>query len=274
MNYFEITKLALMVLAPVLSFSLALYLFLRYGHRVQSSEARKSKALGDVFFRYEAGSKVYTTVDRKKFIELEVTISNQSSEKLAILAIFVKFRPVINRDKPNLYQYANFDSLPEFETMSDFEQECSMLHMRNIAFAKGFFWQTSVNGVSVRRGFDIVSEEFCKKYPLIMAQIIIYGSSIRHIDKTHYPKYRIEKLRIPFCNYLAEKNPENYDFFKRMDKGGYSDKKFKLKEGERILANKDGSLDVENTQQFFPVLTSVINSTMERVIELNPETKS
>ena len=252
--------------------AIAIYLFLKYGKLIQASEAGKSKAMGDVFFLYEATSKVYSA-NEKKFIEIEVKVSNQSTGKLAILAIFVKFRPIINRDQPKQFRYVNFDSLPQFEETNDFEKECSLLQPRNIAFAKGFFWQTSVNGVSVRRGFDIASDEFCKKYPLVMAQIIIYGCSINHIDKTHFPKYKIDKLRTPLCNYLEQKNIENYDFFRRMGKEGYLSKKFKIKEGERIVVNKDGSLDVENTRKLFPVLKSVINSTMEKVIDLNPEIK-
>lgn len=240
---------------------------------IQSREVKKSNAMGDVFFLYEATPKIYKAND-KKVIELEVKVSNQSLNKLAILAIFVRFKPIIDTSNQNTILYKDFDSLDDFANKDDFERDCSLLKYKNIAFAKGFFWQTSVNGVTVRRGFDIVSEEFCKKYPLIMAQIIIYGSSTNLIDKSNYPKYNIGKLRMRLCNYLNEKYLENYNFFSRMGPQGYRENNlhalssFKIKEGERILVNKDGSLDIKNTKLFFPVLTSVINSNIEKVIDL------
>ncbi|MDZ4756730.1 MAG: hypothetical protein SGJ10_01150 [Bacteroidota bacterium] len=275
-----------------LSGIISLYVYLRFQSRIQSAEARKSRAMGDVFFLYEATPKIYPA-NGKKFIELEVKVSNQSLSKLALLAIFVRFKPIINTSKQNNFTYTDFDSLKEFENEEEFEQECSLLQIRNIAFAKGFFWQTSVNGVSVRRGFDIVSDEFCKKYPLVMAQIIIYGASINLIDKTHYPKYQIGRLRTKLCDYLEQKNSEDYNFFSRMGKAGFLNKKsmlfnkirkttlftllkkvnilniFEINQGERIVINKDGSTDVENTRKFFPVLSSVINSNIEKVIDLS-----
>ncbi len=261
----EIIKLLVLGLAPAIT----LFLFLRYGSLIQASEAGKSIAMGDVSFLYEATPKVYSTNGRK-IIEIEVKISNMSSKKLGILAIFMRFRPIINSERANQFHYVGFDSLGEFERVNEFEKTSSLIALKNIAYVRGFLWQTSINGVTVRRSFDIVDDEFCKKYPLIMAQIIIYGSSMNYIDKTHFPKYKIGKLRTLWCSYVEQKHDENYNFFERMGKEEYSVKGFKLKQGERILINKDGTLDIGNTKKFFPILKSVINSNMERVIELNP----
>lgn len=253
----EIIKVLVFGLVPAFT----IFLFVKYGHLIQSSEAGKIIAMGDVSFLYEATPKVYSA-NGKKVVEIEVKISNMSSKKLGILAIFIRFRPIINDKRTNQFRYAGFDSLEEFE------KECPLFGLKNIAYVKGFLWQTSINGVTVRRNYEIVDDEFCKKYPLIMAQIIIYGSSMNHIDKTHFPKYKIGELRMPWCSYVEQKNDESYNFFDRMGNEDYSSKGFKLKHGERILINKDGSIDVENTKKFFPVLKSVINSNMERVIEL------
>lgn len=286
---FEIVKLIALCLTALLS----VFLYLKYGNKIQLTEAIKSKALGDVFFLYEANSKIYSTTN-KKILELEVKVSNQSLSKLAILAIFVRFKPVFaDSEQTSKRSLIDFENLPGFSIDNEGYENTIILNFRNIAFAKGFFWQTSVNGVSVKRGFDILSEEFCKKYPIIMAQIIIYGASTKFIDKTHFPKYRIDKLRIPFCNFLEEKNKENYDFFNRMTKAGYINRDgrfikfaryfkflnllksikyfnyFEIKEGERIIINKDGSLDIENTRRFFPILKSIINSNIEKIIELS-----
>ncbi|MBK7182145.1 MAG: hypothetical protein IPN15_09105 [Saprospiraceae bacterium] len=286
---FEIAKLIAICLTALLS----LFLYLKYGNKIQLTEAIKSKALGDVFFLYEATPRIYKT-EKERVLELEVKISNQSLSKLAILAIFVKYKPLVSNSKQNFIEsIINFDKLENFTTPNQKEEDVSILNNRNIAFANGFFWQTSVNGVSVRRGFDIIPDEFCKQYPIIMSQIVIYGASTKYIDKTHFPKYRIDKLRVPFCNFLAEKNIENYDFFARMSKEGYINKNniwvrlfkyfgiigvmksiklidyFEINEGERIFVHQDGSLDVQNTRLFFPILKSTINSNIEKIIDFN-----
>lgn len=288
-SMFELAKL----LIPTLPLLLALFLYLKYGNKIQLSEVIKSKALGDVFFLYEATPKIYSA-ENMKVIELEVKISNQSLSKLAILAIFVKYKPLVSKLRQNFKDtLINFEKLENFTSDNQNEDDSSILNFRNIAFVNGFFWQTSVNGVSVRRGFDVVSDEFCKHNPIIIAQIVIYGASTKHIDKTHFPKYRIDKLRVPFCNFLAEKNKENYDFFARMSKEGYINKNdilvrlfkylgilnlmksikffniFEIREGERVIIHKDGSLDVINTRLFFPILKSTINSNIEKIIDFN-----
>ncbi len=44
---------------------------------------------------------------------------------------------------------------------------------------------------------------------------------------------------------------------------------FEINEGERIFVHQDGSLDVQNTRLFFPILKSTINSNIEKIIDFN-----
>ena len=74
---FEIAKLIAICLTALLS----LFLYLKYGNKIQLTEAIKSKALGDVFFLYEATPRIYKT-EKERVLELEVKISNQSLSKL------------------------------------------------------------------------------------------------------------------------------------------------------------------------------------------------
>lgn len=263
MDMIEILKIILQTFVPVIT----IYLYLRYGKKLQSSEVVKTNSLADVAFLYNATPKIYTA-NGKKIVDIEVKITNVSTRKLAILAIIVKFKPLVNTKKADDDKFISFESLPEFEQNNDFEKRCSLLDMKNIGYSKNGLWQTSISGISLRRSVDIVDDKFCEKYPLIMAQIIIYGSAIDYLDKTHFPKYQIGELRIPWISYVESKNQGNYDFFSRVNEGGFSSKELTLKHGERVLLNPDNTIDVKNTIKFNPILRSTINSTIEQVIDL------
>lgn len=234
--------------------------------RIQMRDIGKSNAINDVYFLYEATPKVYS-VENKKLIEIEIKVTNKSANKLGILAIFVRFRPIINSNNSSLQNIKSFDDLKPFED-GEMERRNSLTEFRNAAFAKDFIWQTSVDGVSVRRTFDIIEEEFCQKYPLVMAQIMIMGGAMAHIDKTHFPVYAVGKLRRSWVDYVAKKNSEGYNFFSRMGKEGYSKGGRTFRYLDRILTHKDGTFDFDNTCEFEPILQSIINSNIERVIDL------
>lgn len=261
-TFLEIIKIIISAIVPLI----ALILFFMYGKLIQQSEARKSIAIGEVSFHYDSKCKIYNSGE-KRILDLEVKITNISSRKLGIPAIFVMYRPIINIEKLDDFAFTNFNSLKEFEFEKDYEKSSTLLQTKNIAAAKGFFWQTSVGGISVRRGFDSANQDFCLKYPLVLVKIIIYGTSIDDIDKTSFPRYEIGKLRIAWCDYLDEKNKENYDFFGRWEKENLTFDNFSIKKGERILINKDGSIDLENTKKFFSILKSIVNSIIEKVIK-------
>lgn len=260
--WLELIKILLQGLTAIL----AIYFFLKYSRRIQSSEIGKTNALGDVSFLYEATPKVYSA-NNKKILEIEIKLTNKSSNKLGILGIFVKFKPIAITENLDTSINIKFDNLKDFQ-IEDIEKEATITRLKNIAFVKDFIWQTSIDGVSVRRSFDILSDKFCEKYPLVMVQIIIFGSGMEYIDKTHYPIYKIGKLRMPWCRFVEEKEKENYIFFGRVDKSGFVSRNLDLNHGERVLINKDGSVDVNNTLTFNPLLRSIINSNIEKVIEL------
>jgi len=255
-SFIELIK----ALVPLLMF----LFYLKYEKFNRASEVVKNVALGDVSFLSEAKYKLYK-IENLKLIELEIKTTNISIKKLGVLAIFVRFKPVINKNLPELPQSLNFTSLAEFGG------EISLSEFVNIGYIKGTLWQLTVNEFMSNKRFDIVNTEFCKKNPLIMAEIKLFCSSMDFIDKTHYPKYKIDKLRVPFCNYLEQKYSENYNFFAKMGKEGYKSKGFCVREAERILIKKDGSFDIENTKRFFPILTSVVGESLETIIELNKD---
>ncbi len=264
-NFWQVLSLIGTLTITILQF----FYYRRLTARLQIRDLGKANALGDVYFLYEATPKVYSA-NGKKFLEIEVKVTNKSSKKLAILAMFVRFRPILNSNDSSVQNIKFFDDLGNFED-GELEARCSLTQFRNIAFAKDFVWQTSVEGVSVRRSFDLVEEDFCKKYPLVMAQIMIMGGSLDYIDKTHFPKYSIGPLRMPWVDYVARKQSECYNFFSRMGKEGYQKGGWSCKYLDRILVNKDGSLDVDNSFQFEKLLQSVINSNIENVVDLRSE---
>gem|GEM_PF-3584631 len=254
-------------LVGICSCALTAYAFFRFGKSNQKSEMRKNHALADVYFSYDAIPRIYSS-NGKKIIDIDIKITNMSSNKLGILAIFVRFKPLINTSSNKDIVYSSFESIPNFETNTELEKNCSLLQMKNAAFASDFIWQTSIGGISVRRSIDIIDEKFCEKYPIVIAHISIFGSAMDYIDKTHAPVYKMDKLRMPWCNYVVERNKENYNFFGRVSSQGVNEPDLILTEGERMLKHKDGSVDVENTRMFEQILRSVITSNIEKVIDL------
>ncbi|MBS1631478.1 MAG: hypothetical protein JST10_02785 [Bacteroidetes bacterium] len=262
---------AIKIAGPTITSIIVAIIFIFYQKKQLAAEITRNNALADVCFLYEASHKVFKQ-ENKTIIELEVKISNKSSRKLGILAIFVKYKPAIINKKELSHSYLDFNSLPTFES-GDLEDNCSLTKLKNIAFVPNFFWQTSVDGISIRKGFDIVDNQFCEKYPLLITQIIIFGSSVKLIDKTHIPKYHVAPLRTDWVNYVAETNKENYIFFGRAKAEGVHYMDFHLNEQERVLIKKDESIDLPNTMKFNELLQSVINSNIEKVVDLRTETE-
>jgi len=263
----------LQIITAASTFALAIWQVIMYRlftAKIQLRDIGKSNAINDVYFLYEATPKVHS-VGNKKLVEIEIKVTNKSANKLGILAIFVRFRPVIIADSSGLTNIKSFEDLQPFEDDA-MEQRNSLTEFKNVAVAKDFIWQTSVDGVSVRRSFDLIEEEFCQKYPLVMAHIMIMGGAMTHIDKTHFPKYTVGKLRRSWVEFVAKKNSEGYNFFSRLQVENFSRGGRTFKRLDRILIHKDGKIDFDNSCEFESVLQSIINSNMERVIDLRSAT--
>lgn len=255
------------VIFSIFALAVSIYIAIRFRMQQHHRDLEKSKAGGDVSCNWDVNTTMYIERE-KKVLDLNIKITNNSSGKIGVLAAYVKFKPVLNAFTSNDHNFGSFDTLPDFDD-TELEKKCSLKDFINIAYADGFIWQNSINETEVLNSFYLLEEEFCKKYPIVAAEIVVYCSSMNLIDKTHYPKYEFGKLRRQWCNYVTQKYKERYDFFSRLKEPEFSQGGWCIKQYERILINKkDGKIDVDNTISFEKILRSVVNYNLEKIIDL------
>ena len=249
----------LSILAALISAAVAILLGwqLRY-HQVRESESRADPSLNiDVFAR------VLKISEADRILEVRIGVKNNSRKTCCIPAVYVSARALsLTGEKHRFTGDTDFNELENCGKLSE---------IRNVARMENTVLQVAPDEIERFVRWDTLDAETVKSHPVIVVNVEAFSASADLIGERRY-KYKQGKYRLDWIRFMNENDRvrDTYVVFARCP---VSDPKPEppLEPGRRYLRQADGKPDLENTEKFRKVLSTVVKWNRHTTVNLSPD---
>lgn len=197
-----------------------------------------------------------------RIIETKIIVENISSQPNVVLAAYVSYKPLVPHGSSIIGILGNFAQ------MDKFEDEINLSKTENVAYWSNSLFTIAPNEKEIFVRRDLVEKAFCEKYPIVIVNVDFYVASAKLVGRRHFPKFRLGKYRLDWCDYISDKGRNCFNVFSEATIVHELSMKSKIVKGELILLNKEGEIDKKETLKFKEMLRTTFYWSRQKTIQL------